>query len=214
MSIILYSLLGIALLIYLYIISRKQIAHILCSITSKDNDKNNPTPIKNDYTISYGSTDSPHILTVFFDCESIDCVIFYRYVFPLIRKRWIITKQLHVIFIPYPLYQNTLTFIACCEELTSLQKRILFETIMETDQAPLKLVENCIISLGYPLVSPTETVTKEGLGLTTTYQFETLPALLFDDQQLSAKEQETLIDFLEQKMQILQINHNGNKILF
>lgn len=198
MKIILFGLFIMGLTFLILNIQANRIATKIAAAPTKVTSISLPTPEKHDYTISYGSKDAPHTLVSFFDMGCTHCATFFREKFPIIKKAWIENGQLRMIFKPYPIHQETLFFMSCCEGLTDIQKVILFETIMETENANADHICAAMEILHRPFKLPTSSVLKEALMLTTTHEFTALPMMFFDDWPLSDEDQDNLIHFLQE----------------
>ena len=155
-------------------------------------------PVKHDYTISYGTKEAPHTLISFFDIGCTHCATFFREKFPIIKRTWVDNQQLRVVFKPYPIHQETVLFMSCCEGLTDIQKLILFETLMETESPTTNTIQTAMEVLKCPFKMPTVSALKEALTLTTTHEFTALPMMFFDDWPLSDEDQDDLIHFLQE----------------
>lgn len=157
-----------------------------------------PKAEKHDYTISYGNKDAPHTLVNFFDIGCSHCATFFKERFPLIKKTWIDNGQLRTVFKPYPIHQETIFFMSCCEGLTDLQKLIFFETMMETEIPSVDSMKTAMSVLRRPFRVPTSAALKEALLLKTIHEFTALPMMFFDGVILSDEDQDDLIRFLQE----------------
>lgn len=150
------------------------------------------------YEITYGSSTAPYHCVDFFDIGCEQCVNFYRDHFPTIQKKWIDTGKLRFTFKPYPVQAETLVFMACCETLTTIERQLLFETLMEVKTPSVAVIEQCMKVLKKPFQTPTVAVLKATLLITKIHKFDALPVLFFDHQRLNDAQQDGIIHFLEE----------------
>ena len=119
----------------------------------------------------------------------------------MIKKTWVDSHHLAVVFNPYPIHQETLFFMSCCEGLVNIQKRIFFETLMEIQSPNVDSMHAAMDILKCPFKMPTASTLKEALLLTTQHQFTALPMLFFDGTPLSDDDQDNLTHFLQEVIQ-------------
>ena len=155
-----------------------------------------PAETRHDYSITYGDKTAPHELVSFFDIGCTHCATFFKEKFSIINKTWVENGQLRLVFKPYPIHQETVVFMSCCEELTAFQKLILFETLMETENPSMEALHTAMKVLKRPFKMPTSSALKEALLLTSKHQFEALPMMFFDGWPLSDDDQDDLVHFL------------------
>ena len=103
-----------------------------------------------------------------------------------------------MVFKPYPIHQETIFFMSCCEGLTDLHKLIFFETMMETETPSVDSMKTAMSVLRRPFRVPTSAALKEALLLTTIHEFTALPMMFFDGVILSDEDQDDLIRFLQE----------------
>lgn len=163
--------------------------------------KDRPIPItRTGYDLMYGVKTAPHHLTVFFDSGCSHCITFYRTVWPHLKKTFVQTRRLRVTFTPYPVHNETVLFMACCEHLTPVEHQILFECLMELEAPPPTILTLCMEKFGKSVPKPTTTTLKTVLMLTQRYAFEALPMLAFDGKLLSDDNPNNLVHFLQESL--------------
>lgn len=156
----------------------------------------------NEYTVSYGSKKAPHKLVNYFDLGCKHCVDFYRDTFPEIRCLFCDTGKLLFVFKPYPIHQETLIYMECCEMLTCQQRQALFETLMEIDvPVSKKTIEQCMKILKRPFKMPSAHILACALQMTQMLDFTSLPVMFLNNKRLSDEKQDNLIETLQHHCQ-------------
>lgn len=149
------------------------------------------------YSITYGPHDAPHELEVFFDVGCTRCSTFFLEDFPLIKQVWVDSEQLKVIFKPYPLHQETIVFMACCDGLAETHRNLFFEILMGIDKPTTDSICSVMEMLACPFQLETPSVLEEAARLTSAYQFDVLPMLFFDAWPVSEIDLDNLMCFLK-----------------
>ncbi len=149
--------------------------------------------------ISYGSPKAEFVLVTYFDLGCKMCLAFHKKEWPTIKKRWCRTDgPLRVIFKPYPVSRETVTFMACCEKLTKRQQQLLFETLMAMEVPSMVDIARYMQARYKYFIPYTPMALKEALLITNHHQFTDMPVMFMNGQRLSDDQQDAIIPYLEE----------------
>lgn len=199
-SLFLFSMTG---LIYHHFMGSKKYATPIETEKERSKQEQKQEEIYKPVEIIYGN-EAPHTLEIYFDLNCQHCEEFYEKFFAEIKERFVFQNKLQVIFKPYPIHDETIVLMTCCQNLTNQENKLIFEMMMERSKlgelSRYELLKHCLDKLNKPFQLPTSSVLKEALTLTKKHVFEELPMMFLDTVSLSEAQQGDIINVLEEKL--------------